>query len=228
MDPFTLSRAVMDLIAEAQGRPPDVDEMARRLGVEPEEVRRELRWLENQGTLLPAPRRPAAVGGPGGRSRVRLFICHASDDAALAKAVVDLFVMALRLPSAMIRCSSVPGYTLDGGDEIDAKLRKEVYDADAFIGIISARALRRLYVTFELGARWGSRRQLVPLLAHGLDPEHVGGPLNGLMALRVDAEEDLHHLITQVARSLAIEPQPVSVYLSALHALRTWRDPALA
>jgi hypothetical protein len=222
MERFWLSRAIMDLIAETQGLRIDPEVMASRLGVTPDAVRRELQWLEDQGMLLPAPRR---VDPPGGKERIRLFISHGAEDTGLASALVDLLVVALGLGARAIRCSDVPGYKFDGGDEIDTKLKAEVHDADAFIGVISAKALQRLYVTFELGARWGSRRPLVPLLAPGLLPDQVGAPLNALNALRIDLEEDLHHLVSQLARTLTIEAQPASVYLPALRRLNQWREP---
>ncbi len=43
MDPVTFSRVVMGSDRRGAGRPLDVEEMARRLGVEPEEARAELR-----------------------------------------------------------------------------------------------------------------------------------------------------------------------------------------
>ena len=111
------------------------------------------------------------------RQPIKVFISHATADEPLAAALVDLFQSALPLPAAAIRCTSVTGYCLRGGTDIDERLRREVGDANAFIGIISYQSLRSPYVLFELGARWGATRHLIPVLAPGLGPDVLIGPL---------------------------------------------------
>jgi hypothetical protein len=59
---------------------------------------------------------------------------------------------------------SIDGYRLPGGADTDIQLRQEVHEADAFIGVISSHSISSLYVAFELGARWGAGRPLIPLI----------------------------------------------------------------
>src|SRR5262245_7038271 len=114
---------------------------------------------------------------------IRLFISHSSADVTLARQVVDLFRSSLNLRATEIRCTSVDGYRLPGGANTNAQLRLEVHDAQVLIGIISAASLTSQYVLFELGARWGAGRPLIPLLAPGTPTSVLDGPLSVLNAI---------------------------------------------
>lgn len=143
---------------------------------------------------------PKSGGSPASSTpTVRLFISHCSDDVELAARLVALFRAALSIPSSALRCSSVDGYRLPGGANTDDQLRREVHDADAFVGIVSSASLRSLYVLFELGARWGARRQMIPLLSPGTSTSVLGGPLGGLNALSAGSVPQLHQLLSELA-----------------------------
>jgi hypothetical protein len=143
---------------------------------------------------------------------IKLFISHSSDDGELAGRVAELLRASLNLSAALIRCTSVDGFRLPGGADTDEQLRNEVHDAEAFIGIVSDRSVRSMYVLFELGARWGAGRHLLPLLAHGTPPSVMGGPLAGLNALRADNRAQLLQLVSDVARILGLRPEDGATY----------------
>jgi hypothetical protein len=85
-----------------------------------------------------------------------LFISHSSGDLAIIEPLVGLLRSALAISPDSLRCTSLDGYRLPGGASIDEQLRREVHDAEAFVGLISHRSLQSMYVLFELGARWGA------------------------------------------------------------------------
>lgn len=87
--------------------------------------------------------------------QTRVFISHSSADQDLAEALIRLLRSALPLQPDIIRCTSVGGYKLPTGTEVDAQLRKEVVEAELFIALITKDSLDSTYVLFELGARWG-------------------------------------------------------------------------
>lgn len=144
---------------------------------------------------------------------IRLFISHSASDASLAAALVELIRSALNLPVEAIRCTSIDGYRLPGGARTEEQLRHEVHDAEAFIGIVSASSIRSTYVLFELGARWGAGRHLLPVLAPGVGPEVLSGPISGINALRADSHAQLHQLVSDLGRVLGITPSPTASYL---------------
>jgi len=141
-----------------------------------------------------------------------LFVSHSSKDRAIVKLLADLLRSALRLSAKELRCTSVDGYRLPGGADTIEQLRREVHDAQAFIGVISPASLESTYVTFELGARWGAAKPLIPILTPGTDASSLSGPLSGMNALRSDNAAQLHQLISDLAIQLGIDVEPASVY----------------
>lgn len=133
---------------------------------------------------------------------LKIFISHSSYDTELAKALTHLLKDALGLSASSIRCTSVDGYRLAGGANTDEQLRLEIADAEAFIGLLSKTSLSSTYVTFELGARWGVKKHLVPLLAPGIHPSSLEGPMAALNALSCDNSSQMHQLVSDLAIQL--------------------------
>jgi hypothetical protein len=163
--------------------------------------------------------RQAVQGVQMAQSRIRVFISHASQDVPVAKALIELLRAALNLEAKAIRCTSVNGFRLPAGADTNEQLRIEVHDSDTFIGIVSDKSLRSLYVLFELGARWGARKTLIPLLAPGTPTSVLGGPLAGLNALRADDRSQVIQLIHDLAEVLSITPESGAVYQEQLDAV---------
>jgi hypothetical protein len=118
-----------------------------------------------------------------------------------------------------IRCTSVDGYRLPAGADTDEQLREEALAARAFIGILSSFSLASAYVLFELGARWGTKRHLIPVLAPGTGPQTLRGPLTGLNALSCESAAQLHQLVSEVGETLGIEAESPAVYQDTIDAI---------
>ncbi len=130
---------------------------------------------------------------------MEIFISHSSKDSDLAVALIELLRDAVNIPQDQIRCSSVDGYRLPGGARTEDQLRREVRSATVFIGFITPASIQSAYVLFELGARWGADLHLMPLLAAGIQPNTLQGPLSNLNALNCDDEGQVHQLVHDVA-----------------------------
>lgn len=145
-------------------------------------------------------------GGQRGEGLIELFISHASADAPVAEALIALVRSTLDLEAESIRCTSVDGYRMAAGEDFESRLRSEVNEAKAFIGIVTPSSMRSAFVLFELGARWGAKRQLMPLLAAGAHSSDLGGPLTSLNALSCESAPQLHQLIQDLGRVLGLTP----------------------
>ncbi len=146
------------------------------------------------------------------QNMIKLFISHSSKDQELAEKLTELAKNALHLSSSEVRCTTVDGYRLSGGAKTNEQLKREIRDSDAFIGLISIAATDSMYVLFELGARWGSDKHLLPLLAPGVSPDILKGPLSDLNALSCGNSSQLHQLVKDLAKILEIQPETPDAY----------------
>jgi TIR domain len=150
---------------------------------------------------------------------ISVFVSHSSQDRQLAELLVDLLRSALNLGADTIRATSVDGYRLPGGADVDDQLRDELLGAPVFIGVLSPLSLSSAYVLLELGARWGGRRQLIPLLAPGMNAHALQGPIVNLNALSCESPSQLHQLVLEVGNALGVEAESPAVYQSKVDAL---------
>ena len=150
---------------------------------------------------------------------MKIFISHSSNDVELATLLIDLLRKSLNLRSTDIRCSSVDGYRLPGGVSTDQGLRAEVHDAELVIGLITPNSLKFAYVSFELGARWGAGKPMIPLLASGTTPKNLGGPLAGINALDCGSESQVNQLVEEASVHLRVDLDQPSSYLAEVKTL---------
>lgn len=95
---------------------------------------------------------------------VKIFISHSKKDESLAKQVTSLLLSALKIDEDEIRCTSVPGFQLEGGMHTSTQLKQELQDCDVILGVLTENSLDSMYVMFELGAGWGLNKRVIPLL----------------------------------------------------------------
>ena len=141
------------------------------------------------------------------KKMVSVFISHSHEDAELVRRLITLLRSALNLPSTEILATSVDGFRLPGGANVDERLRVEVQGAKVLVGVISNASLASAFVTFELGARWGSGRPMVPLLASDADRGSLPGPLKGVNALSCQSSAQLHQFVEEMIPPAEVEWQ---------------------
>jgi TIR domain len=153
-------------------------------------------------------------------TKIEVFISHSSADATVARELIHLLRSAIPdLGPEVIRCTSVSGYRLEGGAKTDEQIQKELLGAKVFIGLLSRQSLQSTYVLFELGARWGAARHLLPLAVAGMSPSEFKAPLNGLNAHSAAVEADLFQLVGEVASRLGLSPAKPHVYADLIKRL---------
>lgn len=150
---------------------------------------------------------------------MKIFVSHSSEDAKVAELLIDLLRDSLNLPAKEIRCTSVEGYRLPVGATTVETLRREVHESEIFVALITPNSIGSPWVLFELGARWGSEKPLIPLLASGATTKDLKGPLGGINALDCAVIEQMYQVIDDAGRLLSVRPGTPSTYQRRLTAL---------
>jgi hypothetical protein len=156
------------------------------------------------------------VDGQPAEAAMKVFISHGSADKKIAGAFIEFLRTALPLIAKDIRCTSVDGYKLPAGTNSDEQLRQEVFEAQAFLALLSPASLQSIYVMFELGARWGAKRYLAPVMIGGLSPSNLKAPLSAIHAVNGTSESDLHQLVETLSERLNIKSDKPAAYIKTL------------
>jgi hypothetical protein len=153
-------------------------------------------------------------------STLRIFISHAGADAALAKALIDLIEAGLEVPTGSIRCTSVPGYKLDGGDDAPEVLRENLKVCSVVLGMLTKKSISSSYVLMELGAAWAFKKRAIPLIGPGATFDSLPGPFKDIHALKMDHDADMSGLVKTLARETGLtETSNMPKVITALQAL---------
>jgi TIR domain len=170
-----------------------------------------------------APRLDPAIAFPTEYStisatstRMKIFISHSSVDSAVAEEFVELLRAAFVISAEEIRCTSVAGFKLEAGVDSNEQLRQEVFESAAFIALLSAASLQSNYVLFELGARWGAKRYLAPVLISGATPALLKAPLNAIHAISAGSQTDMHQLIDSISKNIGLPAEKPHAFAKAL------------
>ncbi|MCK4664720.1 MAG: TIR domain-containing protein [Bacteroidales bacterium] len=148
------------------------------------------------------------------KTKMKIFISHSHKDIEIAKVLIELLRVSLNLKVDDIRCTSVDGHRLPAGISTDEQLKLEIHDSEVLIGLISPSSISSYYVLFELGARWGVNKPLIPLLTNKKGADLLKGPLQGINALNTNSEAQLFQLITDLGKLLDISPEAPNSYQS--------------
>ncbi len=218
---------IPDLIAEFEGHGHPSAVRAQIRGAR-SRLQRLIDTLERDGAVETSGNtRATGEVAASSASAMKIFISHSSEDVAVAEALADLLRNALHLPATEIRCSSVLAYALPYAAETAKALKAEVIEAPVFIGIITPSSVESSWVLFELGARWGRDRYLVPLLAGGALYDMLPPPIRNLNAAICKSEDAIIKLIEEVGKTLQRPNPSLATYRKYVTNLIT-EDAALA
>jgi hypothetical protein len=131
---------------------------------------------------------------------VDVFISHSSSDRKLAEAVTQLSLDCIDFLGGKVRFSSMHGYGLEIGSKFAKKLRSDIDDCEVFVAIISTNSLASQFCLFEIGAAWGLKKKIKPILAPGFDPVAMKSPLTEMNYLRAEDEDGWIQLIGEIAK----------------------------
>jgi len=177
------------------------------------------RWLDSpRGRITRTPHKDTAYSSTrdGINSDTEppdIFISHSSEDKDAAEALIDLLESALSFPHTdRIRCTSVDGYRLPTGSDTGETIRQEVSNSKVLIALITPNSMTSVYVLFELGARWHSRKPLYPLTSKGAGVASLDGPLGEINAMDGNEEGQVQRFLEDVSSKLDLRLNRRSKY----------------
>ena len=134
---------------------------------------------------------------------IKIFISHAAADESLASALVDCLLSSMILEDEDVRCTSVPGHKLPVGSDFAQFLLEDITNSTVVIGLITTNALSSSWVLFELGATWGARKALQPLVTDRIDLKALPGALSGRNVARLSRRTDLTQFLEELTTAIA-------------------------
>jgi hypothetical protein len=138
---------------------------------------------------------------------IKIFVSHAAKDEMLASALVDCLMSAMVLQDADLRCTSVPGHKLPVGSDFASTLLDDIGDSSAVIGLITNHALNSSWVLFELGATWGSKKNLKPVVSAEVDLASLPGPISGKHVAKLSSRSDVAQFLNELTTLVGAAPR---------------------
>ena len=142
-------------------------------------------------------------------SPIKIFISHSSKDEAFAEAIVALLEGSLQFREKELRCTSVNGYKLKPGDNSADTLLTEIHSCDVLIALLTPDALASGFVLMELGAAWGLKKPVCPILAPSLNWTSLPGPFASIHGVKADDGDGLVSAVEMVREATHFEPRPL-------------------
>lgn len=134
----------------------------------------------------------------------KIFISHSSHDRVAVNYLVELLQSSFNFAISDIRCSSISNHQLPVGSLVDEQLKKEVTSAALVLGLLTSRSVKSNYVMFELGARWGTSKALLPLYANDNINVDLEGPLSGIHGITLNSKDNVRILLNAIRDQLDI------------------------
>nr|WP_244981497.1 toll/interleukin-1 receptor domain-containing protein [Corallococcus exercitus] len=129
-----------------------------------------------EGLLAPACE-PPSVGKKGRGRRAKkaksIFISHAAKDKDLVDAFVELLVSGMGVEAEDIVCTSLSQQTVPLGNKFREYLRDAVNDCSLFICLVSKNFYASTFALCEVGAAWGAKKTIVPVMVPPLGPKNL-------------------------------------------------------
>jgi TIR domain len=114
-----------------------------------------------------------------------VFISHASTDAPLADALVQLIEGGIGVSSYQIFCTSLEEQSIPPGVEFKQYIKEKLGDAKIVIALISPQYYSSAFCMCELGATWALTKSFIPLTVPPVAHDDLRGVLGGVQVLSI-------------------------------------------
>ena len=152
---------------------------------------------------------------------IKIFLSHSATDEPLASALVDCLMASMVLDDDELRCTSVAGHKLPVGSDFAATLLEDIGDSSVIIGLVTRNALASSWVLFELGATWGAKKNMKPLVTDEVDLKMLPGPISGRHVARMSNRSDVAQFLEEIASLVAAKSRSAAKVNKAIDTVLT-------
>ncbi len=138
--------------------------------------------------------------------KIILFVSHSASNPEVVKALVDLLMGTMAITDREIRCTSLPTNRLPTGAHTSTKLRQDLNEAQAVIGLMTKESVGAPWVHFELGAAWVLGKRIFPILL-GAEFADLPGPLREHNAIKAQSADDMLGIIEEICDVIGCKKQ---------------------
>ena len=131
----------------------------------------------------------------------RIFISHASADAKLVDAFVDLLKI-VNIRDDDIFCSSLEGLSIPSGENFVDFIKSQIKEPDAVIVFLSKNYYTRPFCLSELGAAWVLSHRLFPILVPPLSEKEIKDVLTGVWVTNICKPDALSTMVQDLVNHL--------------------------
>jgi hypothetical protein len=152
---------------------------------------------------------------------VKVFLSHSAADEPLASALIECLLASMVLEDDELRCTSVAGHKLPVGSDFTATLLDDIGDSSVVVGLVTRSALASSWVLFELGATWGAKKNMKPLVTDEVDLRALPSPISGRHVARMSNRGDIAQFLEEVTRLVSARPRSAAKINKAIEALHS-------
>ena len=149
---------------------------------------------------------------------LEVFISHAHKDELLARSLVLFLMNGVGIDRREVRCSSNVATGLSSGAAISDELRRDIKRCRIFLPLVSSNSIQRDFVAFEIGAAWGLKKDVFPVVYGRLHKAQLPSLLTPLLFRDLSRKDHLIKLGEDLAREIfkkTDQPDPAEINAAA-------------
>lgn len=99
----------------------------------------------------------------------------------------------------------MPGHKLPVGSDFVSTLLDEIDDSAVVVGLITKNALVSSWVLFELGATWGSKKNMKPLVSGEVNLKALPGPVSEKHVAQLSNRADVAQFVSELTTLVGVK-----------------------
>ncbi|WP_157638625.1 toll/interleukin-1 receptor domain-containing protein [Burkholderia ubonensis] len=134
-----------------------------------------------------------------------IFISHATADASIASAIVDLIENGIGVPGEEIFCSSLEGYGIPTGENFISHIKDQIQAPDVVVLILTPNYFDSKFCLCEMGAAWAKSHRIFPILVPPLEYGDVKDVITATQVAKIDNDIKYNELRDYLTSKLSFQ-----------------------